>query len=154
MATCEIGTNNSLNNNNANNNSINANNSSSNNNANNANNDANNSSNTTTIALVCATVVVVALIVALTISRIVTSKKKSDSGGKPKEELNDLYGTYYQGVEYNNATEQNPRYNEDQGDAVVTDANPLYYQLSSSSSDNPGHNDNVSNTEGNLYCQL
>ena len=86
---------------------------------------------------------------------VIVKRQGKDKKPKEEEESNDLYGTYYQGVEYNNAMEQNPRYNEDQGDAVVTDANPLYYQLSSSSSDdNPGHNDNVSNTEGNLYRQL
>ena len=46
------------------------------------------------------------------------------------QELNDLYGTYYQGVEYNVAVDNNPTYNEDgrQDDALVTDEN-VYYQL-------------------------
>ena len=86
---------------------------------------------------------------------VIVKKQGKDKNPKEEEESNGLYRTYHRGVEYNIATDHNPRYNEDGGEAVVTDANPLYYQLSSSSSnDNPGHNDNVSNTEGNLYCQL
>ena len=42
------------------------------------------------------------------------------------------YGTYYHEVEYNTATDRNPRYNEDgvnnDDDALVTDKN-IYYQL-------------------------
>ena len=40
------------------------------------------------------------------------------------------YGTYYHGIDYNTATDENPRYNEDGGKtfAVVTDEN-VYYQL-------------------------
>ena len=42
------------------------------------------------------------------------------------------YGTYYHDVEYNTATDHNPRYNEDgvndDDNAVVTDKN-IYYQL-------------------------
>ena len=45
-----------------------------------------------------------------------------------ERERNRLYGTYYQGSEYNVAIDRNQRYNEDGGNthAVVTDHNPYY----------------------------
>ena len=67
--------------------------------------------------------------------------------------MNDLYGTYSQGTEYNTATEDNPRYNEDGGndDAVVIDENTYY--------DNPKDtnvmgNNGPTSPNGNIYFQL
>ena len=57
-------------------------------------------------------------------------------------ELNDRYGTYYHGVEYSIASDDNSRYNED-GDnaaAVVTDEN-VYYQLGSDVPGGSGESD-------------
>ena len=85
---------------------------------------------TATIAI--AVVVSVAAILTVVIVIVVLRKKsrvvREDS--RQNQELNDLYGTYYQGVEYNVAIDNNPTYNEDGGndDAVVTDEN-IYYQL-------------------------
>ena len=78
---------------------------------------------------------------------------------KENNELNDLYGTYYRGVEYNTATDNNPRYNEDGGDAVVTDANADYYQLTSFNDHKPrsnqmGGKNGSTSPNGNNYSQL
>ena len=74
---------------------------------------------------------------------------------KENNELNDLYGTYYHGVEYNTVNDNNPRYNEEGVDAVVTDANADYYQLSSATDHKPRENHNGSTSpNGNTYPRL
>ena len=86
--------------------------------------------NAITIEIGCATLVSVAVIVAITVV-VMRLKRRREVVENPKEgkELNNLYGTYYQGVEYNTATDNNPRYNEDGGnaDAIVTDENTHYH---------------------------
>ena len=87
------------------------------------------------VAIICLTVVIVAVIIARML------KKQRDKGETPEDEkeLNDLYGTYSEGVEYNIANDHNPRYNEDGSteDAFITDANSHYYHPSSTNNDNP-----------------
>ena len=58
-----------------------------------------------------------------------------------------------QGNEYNTANDNNPRYNEDGGDAVVSDQN-VYYQLGESADDKQGDKNNLSSDNGNVYYQL
>ena len=72
---------------------------------------------------------------------------------REEEELNTMYGTYYQGVEYNTATDDNPRYNEDGGnaDAIVIDENTHYHN--SRCSVNEGSN-GATPTDENIYFQL
>ena len=89
---------------------------------------------TTIIAIICPTAVIIVVIVA---ASGVMLKKKRGNVKKPEEEkeLNKLYKIYYRGREYNTATDDNPRYDED-GDsdnAVVTDQHT--YNC------NPGHNE-------------
>ena len=86
------------------------------------------SSTTTLAAIICTAVVIVVVVIAITL--VVLKKKNQKEKREEQQELNDLYGTYYRGVEYNIATVNNPRYNEDggTGDAVVTDEN-VYHQL-------------------------
>ena len=101
-------------------------------------------------------VVIVVVIVAVVIRR---RQRGNPEDSTDQKELNDQYGTYYEGVEYNIATEDNPRYNEDgvNDDAVATDANvDYYYQLPTSIDDNNlnrGNND-ASSPNGNIYSQL
>ena len=101
-----------------------------------------------TIAIICVVIVVIPVI-----TRIVKSKKQRDNEANPKkvEELNDQYGTYYEGTEYNTANDNNPRYNEDGSnyDAVITDENIYYSRLNQ----NVGDNDATS-PNGNIYYQL
>ena len=117
-----------------------------------------NKSNEVNTALICGTVLIVTVVISITvIARVIVIVKKRGRDEKSEEEYdsNVLYRTYYCGVNDNIATDQNPRYNEDGGEAVVTDANPLYYQLSISRKNNPGHNDDAATTaEKNIYCQL
>ena len=80
-----------------------------------------------------ASAVILSLAVIVGIVVVIVLKRKSKLGREnsvQKQELNNLYGTYYHGVEYSFATDNNPTYNEDEGnaDAVVTDEN-VYYQL-------------------------
>ena len=93
---------------------------------------ADSSSTTTIVGIICGTIVTVVVVIAITLIILKKTKKPRAKREKPKnqEELNDLYGTYYHGVEYNIASDTNPRYNEHGGnaDAVVTDEN-VYYQL-------------------------
>ena len=86
------------------------------------------SSSTTLDAIICTAVVTVVVVIAITL--VVLKKKSQREKQEEQEELNDLYGTFYRGVEYNVASDNNPRYNEDggTGDAVITDEN-VYYQL-------------------------
>ena len=54
--------------------------------------------------------------------RMMKMKERAAQDGQTQlNVLNDLYGSYYRGVEYNTATDESPRYNEDGGnaDAVV-----------------------------------
>ena len=106
------------------------------------------------VAIIFLTVVVVAVIVFM-------KQRVNGNREKPKEqnELNDLYGTYYHGVEYNIANDNNQRYNEDGGDAVVTDANAEYYQLASATDHKRKHNQNggkngATSPNGNRYYKL
>ena len=83
------------------------------------------------IGIACAVIFSLAFIIGIVV--VVVLRRKSRLGREnsvQKQELNDLYGTYYRGVEYSVATDNNPIYNEDEGnaDAVVTDEN-VYYQL-------------------------
>ena len=48
---------------------------------------------------------------------------------------------------------RHPRYNEDGGDAVVSDQN-VYYQLRDSADDKQGDKKNLSSDNGNVYYQL
>ena len=50
------------------------------------------------------------IVVIVVITRIVKSTKQRDNEENPKkvEELNDQYGTYYDGMEYNTANDNNP----------------------------------------------
>ena len=115
-----------------------------------------NSVKTKNIAIICGTVALVVILIT-TVALIKIAKKRGKRGVKnkkePKEEENDLYGTYSQGTEYNTATEDNPRYNEDGGndDAVVIDENTYY--------DNPKDTNDMGNNgptspNGNIYFQL
>ena len=72
---------------------------------------------------------------------------------REEDERNDRYRTYDQGIEYNTANDNNPRYNEDGGndDAVVTDENIFYH--------NPRDNQNgghiyTTSPNGNVYYHL
>ena len=90
------------------------------------------SSTTMIVAIICLTVFAIVVVIAITLV-ILKKKKQRAELKKPKEqekELNNRYGTYYRGVEYNIASDNNPRYNEDGGNAgaVITDEN-VYYQL-------------------------
>ena len=108
------------------------------------------------VVIICLTAVIVVIAV------IVFLKQRGNANReKPKEhnELNDLYGTYYHGVEYNTANDNNPRYNEDGCGAVVTDANAQYYKLASTTDHKPRHNQNgskngVTSPNGNNYYEL
>jgi len=86
------------------------------------------SSTTMIVAIICATVFAVVVVSAITL--IILKKKKRQRGEEEQVDLNNRYGTYYHGVEYSVANDDNPRYNEDGGnaDAVVTDEN-VYYHL-------------------------
>ena len=97
-----------------------------------------NSAKTKNIAIICGTVALVVISIT-TVAFIKIANKRGVKNNEPKEEENDLYGTYSQGTEYNTATEDNPRYNEDGGndDAVVIDENTYY--------DTPKNNDDVGN---------
>ena len=107
-----------------------------------------------TNATVCATIISVAVIIAIT-AIVMRWKKKREVVENPREEeeLNTMYGTYYQGVEYNTATDDNPRYNEDGGnaDAIVIDENTHYHN--SRCSVNEGSN-GATPTDENIYFQL
>ena len=92
------------------------------------------SSSTLTVAIICATVLAVTVIIAITVisTAMLFVKKKQiaeHERQREEEERNDLYGTYYQGVEYNTVIDNNPRYNEDEGnaDAAVTDGGKTPY---------------------------
>ena len=92
-------------------------------------------SSTLTVAIICATVLAVTVVIAITvISTVILFVKKKEiveqERQREEEERNDLYGTYYQGVEYNTVIDNNPRYNEDEGnaDAVVTDNGKTSYR--------------------------
>jgi len=80
------------------------------------------------VAIICATVFAVVVVSAITL--IILKKKNRLRPEGNQMELNVRYGTYYHGVEYSIARDDNPRYNEDGGnaDAFVTDEN-IYYQL-------------------------
>ena len=93
------------------------------------------SSSTLTVAIICATVLAVTVIIAITVisTAMLFVKKKEiveQERQREEEERNDLYGTYYQGVEYNTVIDNNPRYNEDEGnaDAAVTDGGKTSYR--------------------------
>ena len=80
------------------------------------------SSSTLMVAIICATVLAVTVVIAITvISTVVLFVKKKQiveqERQREEEERNDLYGTYYQGVEYNTVIDNNPRYNEDERNA-------------------------------------
>ena len=84
-----------------------------------------------TFGIACAAILSLGVIIGIVV--VVVLRRKSRLGREnsvQKQEPNDLYGTYYRGVEYSVATDNNPMYNEDEGnaDAVVTDEN-VYYQL-------------------------
>ena len=81
------------------------------------------------ILVVAAALVSVATVVAVVVL-VMKKARLVRKNSKQHEELNDLYGTYFRGVEYNVAVDNNPRYNEDgdNDDAFVTDAN-IYYQI-------------------------
>ena len=103
------------------------------------------------VSILCVTLFIASVGVIIFCNRM--SKKKKDSDGKTNVELNDMYGTYYQGAEYNTATDENPKYNEDGcGDiAFVTDKN-IYYD---NQIDNSEHVKNgPSSKNGNVYQQL
>ena len=108
-----------------------------------------------TVIIICLTVVIVVVIIVKKQSGTCKTAEKP----KEKKELNDLYGTYYHGVEYNTVNDNNPRYNEEGGDAVVTDANADYYQLASATDHKPRHNQNggkngATSPNGNRYYKL
>ena len=107
---------------------------------------------TNRIAIVAITFDVIVVIIVVIM--IVKSRKQRDNMANPTkvEDLNNQYGTYYhQGVEYNTANDNNPRYNEDGGndDAVVTDEYIFYLRHIQ----NVGNNDDTS-ANGNIYSQL
>ena len=94
------------------------------------------------------------IVVVIIAARRVMLKKKREKDEKPREEkeLNEIYGTYYRVVEYNTATDDNPRY-EDEGndDAIVTDentdySNPMFIEIRG--------NNSATSTNGNIYAQL
>ena len=112
-----------------------------------------NSAKTKNIAIICGTITLVVILVIAARIYISRRQRVAEAKEKPNEELNDLYGTYYQGPEYNTATEDNPRYNEDGGndDAVVIDENTFY--------DEPKGNDGMGSNgptspNGNIYHQI
>ena len=88
---------------------------------------------TLTVAIICATVLAVTLITAITVismAILFVKKKQIVEQEREERERNDLYGTYYQGAEYNIVIDNNPRYNEEEGnaDAVVTDNGKTCYR--------------------------
>ena len=92
-------------------------------------------SSTSNVAIICTTVLTVAVVGAIAVVAtviLILNKKQVVVQERPREagERNDLYGTYYQGADYNIAGDNNPRYNEDEGnaDAVIIDQN-VYYQI-------------------------
>ena len=117
---------------------------------------ANSTSMTIIAARIAAILGLIAFIVVVIIAaRRVMLKKKREKDEKPREEkeLNEIYGTYYRVVEYNTATDDNPRYNEDEGndDAIVTDentdySNPMFIEIRG--------NNSATSTNGNIYAQL
>ena len=116
---------------------------------------------TGTIIAIAVTICLVVVIVVAIVVKKLGGNCKTPEEPKERNELNDLYGTYYHGVEYNTANDNNPRYNEDggKGNAVVTDANAHYYQLASATNDNPRYNQNQGNKNAtspneNNYARL
>ena len=96
---------------------------------------AHTASSTSNVAIICATVLTVADVGAIAVVAtviLIVNKKQVAVQERPREvgERNDLYGTYYQGADYNIAGDNNPRYNEDEGnaDAVIIDQN-VYFQI-------------------------
>jgi len=106
-----------------------------------------------TIGIVCAVVFPIAVLVVIV--TFLVQKKDLRQNSEQKQELNDQYGRYYQGNEYNTAIDNNPRYNEygGGGDAVISDQN-VYYQLDESNDNNLGDKKNLSSDNGNVYHQL
>ena len=117
------------------------------------------SSSRSMVAIICAAVLVIAVVIAVIVILIVIKKQRvEEEKPREEEEQNDQYGTYSDGVEYNTANDDNPRYNEDGGkdDAVVTDEN-IYYQLATTTNRNPrdnGRNNCATSANGNIYYQL
>ena len=74
------------------------------------------------VVIISATVIAIVLVSA--------KNRQRDAMKSEERDRNGLYGTYYQGPEYNVAIDRNQRYNEDGGNthAVVTDRN-LYYEI-------------------------
>ena len=85
-----------------------------------------------TIVIICATILAVTVVIAITVIAtvfLIVKRKQRVEEERAEEERNDLYGTYYQGVEYNIVIDNNPRYNEDEGNAdaaVTTDKNTSF----------------------------
>ena len=109
-----------------------------------------NDQRSTIIAVACSIGVIILLIVIL-----ILVKKKQGKGGAPQvkenTELNDQYGTYYQGAQYNIVTDHNQLYNEDKenDNAIVTDENAYYYSQDQNQDENGATSPN-----GNIYHQL
>ena len=67
-----------------------------------------NSAKTKNFAIICGSIALVVILIT-TVAFIKIAKKRGVKNNELKEEMNDLYGTYSQGTEYNTATEDNPR---------------------------------------------
>ena len=93
----------------------------------------------TLVVPVCVTVAVVVVIILV----VVIAKKRKDTNMSPPHQnqrvLNDMYGTCYQGRDYNVAVDNNLRYNEDTDDAVFTPSNKEHQEINHSSSNSGFH---------------
>ena len=109
-----------------------------------------NDQRSTIIAVACSIGVITLLIVI-----VILVNRKQGKGGAPQvkenTELNDQYGTYYQGAQYNIVTDHNQLYNEDRenDNAIVTDENAYYY-----SQDQNQDKNGATSPNGNIYHQL
>jgi len=111
------------------------------------------------IVMVCVTVLITAVVISITVitALIVLVKRRKEIVIVEKEE-NNFYGTYHtQGIEYNLAIDENPRYNEDRDNADgninhYIENNPSNYAIEDG---NETENNNGPNSpNGNVYSQL
>ena len=117
------------------------------------------------IVIVCVTVLITVVVISITvITAVIVLVKKRKKIVIVEKEVNDLYGTYHtQGIEYNLAIDENPRYNEDRDNADGNTNhyianNPSNYELEDNNQTenyNETENNNGPNSpNGNVYYQL
>ena len=125
----------------------------------------NNPARNSDVVIVCVTVLITVVVISITVitAVIVLVKRRKEIVIVEKEE-NNLYGTYHtQGIEYNLAIDENPRYNEDRENADgnrnhYIENNPSNYEIednNQSGKNNETENNNGPNSpNGNVYYQL